>query len=81
MFINNVQLINFFIFYFLGFLSTEDDLIPGNFGLKDQAMAIKWLSENINDYGGNPDAMIVFGESAGGASAHYLITSPLSRGI
>lgn len=43
-------------------------------------MALKWLSENIIDYGGNPDSMIVFGESAGGASSHYLITSPLSRG-
>lgn len=65
----------------LGFLSTEDRLIPGNFGLKDQAMALKWLSENINDYGGNPDSMIVFGESAGGASAHYLLASPLSRDL
>ncbi|CAH1395301.1 unnamed protein product [Nezara viridula] len=65
----------------LGFLSTEDRLIPGNFGLKDQAMALKWLSENINDYGGDPDSVIVFGESAGGASTHYLITSPLSRDL
>nr|UYG55603.1 carboxylesterase 3 [Arma chinensis] len=64
-----------------GFLSTEDRLIPGNFGLKDQAMALKWLSENINEYGGNPDSIIVFGESAGGASTHYLITSPLSRDL
>ncbi|CAH1392170.1 unnamed protein product [Nezara viridula] len=65
----------------LGFLSTEDSLIPGNFGLKDQAMALKWVKENIDEYGGNPDLIVAFGESAGGASVHYLLTSPLSRDI
>nr|AGI17577.1 esterase [Pyrrhocoris apterus] len=65
----------------LGFLSTEDAQIPGNFGLKDQAMALKWISENIDQYGGDPLSMTVFGESAGGASVHYQITSPLSRDL
>nr|UYG55601.1 carboxylesterase 1 [Arma chinensis] len=65
----------------LGFLSTEDSLIPGNFGLKDQAMALRWVKENINEYGGNPNLIVAFGESAGGASVHYLLTSPLSRDL
>lgn len=44
-------------------------------------MALKWIKENIDEYGGNPDSIVVFGGSAGGASVHYLLTSPLSRGI
>lgn len=38
----------------LGFLSTEDENCPGNFGLKDQAMALKWVHENIKRFGGDP---------------------------
>ncbi|XP_014273060.1 venom carboxylesterase-6 [Halyomorpha halys] len=63
----------------LGFLSTGDKTISGNFGLKDQAMALKWLYENINDYGGNPESIVVFGDSAGAASTHFLMASPLTR--
>lgn len=37
----------------LGFLSTGDASMPGNFGLKDQAMAIKWVKDNIKAFGGN----------------------------
>lgn len=36
----------------LGFLSTGDENMPGNFGLKDQAMAIKWVKDNIEAFGG-----------------------------
>lgn len=38
----------------LGFLSTEDENCPGNFGLKDQVMALKWVHENIKQFGGDP---------------------------
>lgn len=38
----------------LGFLSTEDENCPGNFGLKDQAMVLKWIQENIKQFGGDP---------------------------
>jgi carboxylesterase type B len=55
-------------------------VIPGNFGLKDQALALRWVKENIQDFGGDPDSIIVFGESAGGASAHYQMISPLNQG-
>lgn len=36
----------------LGFLSTGDSNMPGNFGLKDQALAIKWVKDNIGAFGG-----------------------------
>lgn len=38
----------------LGFLSTEDEHCPGNFGLKDQVMVLKWVRDNIKQFGGNP---------------------------
>lgn len=38
----------------LGFLSTEDENCPGNFGLKDQVMVLQWVHENIKQFGGDP---------------------------
>ncbi|XP_034832499.1 venom carboxylesterase-6-like [Maniola hyperantus] len=64
----------------LGFLSTGDDEIPGNAGLKDQSFALKWVRDNIINFGGNPDSITLTGCSAGSASVHYHYLSPLSRG-
>ncbi|CAH2238148.1 jg22076 [Pararge aegeria aegeria] len=63
----------------LGFLSTGDDQIPGNVGLKDQSFALRWVRDNIVMFGGNPDSITLTGCSAGGASVHYHYLSPLSR--
>ncbi|XP_023311605.1 venom carboxylesterase-6-like [Anoplophora glabripennis] len=65
----------------LGFLSTEDDAIPGNNGLKDQVLALKWVRDNIASFGGNPDSVTIVGFSAGGASVHFHYFSPLSKGL
>lgn len=65
----------------LGFLSTETSDCPGNFGLKDQVMVLKWVQENIAAFGGDPSSVTIFGESAGGASATYHMISPATRGL
>uniref|UniRef100_U5EY55 Carboxylic ester hydrolase n=1 Tax=Corethrella appendiculata TaxID=1370023 RepID=U5EY55_9DIPT len=65
----------------MGFLSSEDDIIPGNFGLKDQTFALKWVKENIGKFGGDPNAITVTGFSAGGASTHLQFLTPLSKGL
>lgn len=66
----------------VGFLSLEDTSlgVPGNAGLKDQVQALKWVQNNIRSFSGDPDNVTIFGESAGAASVHYLILSPLAKG-
>ncbi|CAL8090398.1 unnamed protein product [Orchesella dallaii] len=65
----------------LGFLSTGDDVVRGNQGLKDQTMALRWIQENIHFFGGDPTKVTIFGESAGGAAVGFHILSPLSSGL
>ncbi|XP_062554663.1 carboxylic ester hydrolase [Armigeres subalbatus] len=65
----------------LGFLSTEQEDCPGNNGLKDQNLVLQWIQKNIASFGGDPDLVTVFGESAGGASGTYHMMSPLSKGL
>ncbi|KAK4876002.1 hypothetical protein RN001_012424 [Aquatica leii] len=67
----------------LGFLSLNDPEleVPGNAGLKDQVMALKWVASNIDKFGGDPNNITIFGESVGGGSVHYLMLSPMSKGL
>ncbi|XP_068234044.1 juvenile hormone esterase-like [Palaemon carinicauda] len=65
----------------LGFLSTEDSAAPGNLGLKDQALALRWVNENIEAFGGDVSRITIFGESAGAASVHYHQLIPSSAGL
>ncbi|XP_015417251.1 PREDICTED: bile salt-activated lipase [Myotis davidii] len=60
----------------LGYLSTGDANLPGNYGLWDQHMAIAWVKRNIAAFGGDPDNITIFGESAGGASVSLQVWGP-----
>lgn len=64
-----------------GFLSAEDEVLPGNYGMKDQVAALQWVKENIKQFGGNPNLVTIFGQSAGGASVHLHMHSPSSQGL
>ncbi|XP_069672214.1 carboxylic ester hydrolase-like [Periplaneta americana] len=64
-----------------GFLSTGDDVSPGNYGMKDQVAALRWVQDNIEAFGGNPNNVTIFGMSSGAASVHYHMISPLSKGL
>ena len=64
-----------------GFLSTGDNLLPGNLGLWDQHIALKWVHENIKDFGGDPDNVAILGHSAGSSSAVYQSLFPANKGF
>ncbi|KAM5125565.1 fatty acyl-CoA hydrolase precursor, medium chain-like, partial [Mantella aurantiaca] len=65
----------------LGFLRSEDGRVSGNFGFLDQVAALRWVRDNIGDFGGDPGSVTIFGDSAGAVSVAALVLSPLARGL
>lgn len=59
-----------------GFLSTGDEYSPGNYGMLDQAMAVRWVHENVHYFNGDRSKITVFGPGAGAASAGLLAVAP-----
>ncbi|XP_030753381.1 venom carboxylesterase-6-like [Sitophilus oryzae] len=64
-----------------GFLTTLDDEAPGNYALKDQVLALKWVQKNIGSFNGDKDRVTIAGQSAGAGSTHLHMLSPASKGL
>jgi para-nitrobenzyl esterase len=64
-----------------GLTAESPDATSGNYGLQDQQAALRWVQRNIDRFGGNPNNVTIFGESAGGVSVHAHMISPQSAGL
>lgn len=80
---NQNQYINLKCLLFAGFLSVDDEAAeaPGNAGLKDQLLALHWVRDNIAKFGGDPNNVTLFGESAGACAVHFHLLSDMSKGL
>ncbi|XP_015174308.1 PREDICTED: venom carboxylesterase-6-like isoform X2 [Polistes dominula] len=64
-----------------GFFSLGNSIAPGNYGLKDMVMALKWVQQNIESFGGDRNSVTLMGSSSGAASIHILSLSKKTEGL
>lgn len=64
-----------------GFLATGDEASPGNYGLKDQTLALQWVRDHVTAFGGDANSVTLVGHSAGAVSASFHLISKLSKGL
>ena len=67
------------MFDILGFMCLDSDNAMGNMGLLDQVMSLRWVKKYIHHFGGDPNQVTIFGESAGSASVSHLLISNLTE--
>lgn len=63
----------------LGFLPLNDGVHHGNYGISDMLTALRWVKQHIADFGGDPDQVTSWGESAGAAGVRALLSAPSAR--
>ena len=68
------------LLFIVGFISTEDENAWGNWGMLDQVKSLEFVRDNIGLFGGDPNRVTLFGQSAGGTSVSLHMFSPLSTG-
>ncbi|MCF0189888.1 MAG: carboxylesterase family protein [Marinilabiliaceae bacterium] len=62
-------------------MAENPDNVSGNYGILDQIESLKWIKKNIAQFGGDPDNVTIFGQSAGAGSVRFICTSPLASGL
>lgn len=77
----NYRLGRFGHFAFPALSDEHPDEPKGSYAYMDQIAALQWVQENIAAFGGDPDNVTIFGESAGGVSVHSLLTIPQAKGL
>jgi carboxylesterase type B len=65
----------------IGFLALNDTNITGNYALADKIASLQWVQEHIAAFGGDPNRVMIFGQSAGGWSVVDLVVSPKAAGL
>jgi para-nitrobenzyl esterase len=73
--------LNIFGYFHLGDVGGEKYAASGNAGILDLVAGLQWVHDNIAAFGGDPDNVMIFGESGGGAKVCALLTMPMAKGL
>ena len=73
--------LNLFGFLYLGELGGPEYAASGNAGMLDLVLALQWVRDNIAEFGGDPQTVMIFGQSGGGAKCATLMAMPAARGL